>query len=135
MLLAPDNNPARYFRFAGGVTDTARYDARQGFLEDSLDPRFNQDDVTWNPEWRYECAVAADAKSWTALLVIPFQSLNTAAPTAGTEWQANFGRVHQIRRYHAAGSLALVVQSRHDVDRRPEVVRHAGIRVERAVCY
>ncbi len=99
VLLAPDNNPARYFRFAGGVTDTARYDARQGFLEDSLDPRFNQDDVTWNPEWHYECAVAADAKNWTALLVIPFQSLNTAAPTAGTEWQANFGRVHQIRRY------------------------------------
>ena len=96
-VLAPDNNPARYYRFAGGVTNTARYDARQGFVEDSIDPRFNQDDLTWNPEWRYECAVAADAKSWTALLVIPYQSVGAPTPSPGNEWKVNFGRVHQIR--------------------------------------
>lgn len=98
VLLAPDNNPARFFRFAGGPDDAARYDARQGFIEDSIDPRFNRDDVTWSPEWRYECAVAEDARSWKALLVIPFQSLNTPAPSAGTEWKVNFARVHQARR-------------------------------------
>lgn len=98
VLLAPDNNPARFFRFAGGVTDSARYDARQGFIEDSIDPRFNQDDVTWNPEWRYECAVTADAKNWNSLMTIPCKSTGSAPPAAGTEWKANFGRVHQVRR-------------------------------------
>lgn len=99
VLLAPDDNPARFFRFAGGVADTARYDARHGFIEDSIDPRFDQDDVTWDPEWRYRCAVAGDARSWSGLLVIPFRSLKAAPPTAGTQWRANFARVHQIRRY------------------------------------
>lgn len=98
VLLAPDNNQSRFFRFAGGVADTARYDARQGFIEDSIDPRFDQDDATWNPEWRYEWAVAADAKGWNALLTIPFKSASAAPPAAGTEWKANFGRVHQVRR-------------------------------------
>jgi len=98
VLLAPDSNPARFFRFTGGPSDAARYDARQGFIEDSLDPRFNQDDVAWNAEWRYECAVAADAGSWNALLVIPFRSISAALPASGTEWKANFARVHRIRR-------------------------------------
>lgn len=98
VLLAPDGNPSRFFRFAGGVTDSVRYDARQGFIEDSIDPRFNQDDVSWNPEWRYECSVAADARSWSALLTIPFKAVGSAAPAPGTEWKANFARVHQVRR-------------------------------------
>lgn len=97
VFLASDNNPARYFRLAGGPDGSTRYDARRGFIEDSIDPRFNQDDVTWNPEWSYQCAVSADAKSWSALLVVPFASLNAPAPTAGTEWKGNFGRVRQVR--------------------------------------
>jgi hypothetical protein len=97
VLLAPDGNPAKYYRLAGGPVGSARYDARQGFIEDSIDPRFNQDDVTWNPEWTYECAVSTDSKNWSALLVIPFASLGTPAPAAGTEWKANFGRIHQSR--------------------------------------
>jgi hypothetical protein len=96
-VLAADSSPVRLFRFTCGVTNTAMYDARRGFIEDSIDPRFNQDDLTWNPEWKYECAIAADARSWSALLVIPFQSLGVAAPAPGTEWRVNFGRVHQVR--------------------------------------
>jgi hypothetical protein len=97
VVLSPDNNPARYYRFAGGTASAAQYDGRQGFIEDSIDPRFNQDDLSWNPEWRYECALSADAKSWSALMVIPFQSLGVTAPGAGTEWKVNFGRLHQIK--------------------------------------
>jgi hypothetical protein len=100
VVLAPDNNPARYYRLAGGVTNTALYDARHGFIEDAIDPRFNQDDLTWNPEWRYDHAVAPDAKTWSALMVIPFQSLGVPAPASGTEWKVNFGRVHQIRHWY-----------------------------------
>lgn len=98
-VLAPDSNPSRYFRFAGSVIDSARYDARNGFIEDSIDPRFNRDDPGWNPEWRYECEVSTDKKSWKALVVIPFKSVGASAPGVGTEWKVNFGRVHQVRRY------------------------------------
>jgi hypothetical protein len=97
LVVAPDNNPARYYRFSGGVTNTAQYDARNGFIEDSIDPRFDQDDMTWNAEWKYEYAVAADSRSWSALFAIPLQSLGVTAPAAGTEWKANFGRLHQVR--------------------------------------
>ena len=98
VFLAPDNHSARYYRLAGGTSDTNRYDARRGFIEDSIDPRFNQDDPTWNPDWRYQCAVAPDAGSWSALMVVPFQSLGVAPPASGAEWKANFCRVHQLRR-------------------------------------
>jgi len=97
IVAAPDGNPDRYYRFAGGPTNSARYDARHGFIEDSIDPRFDQDDIAWNTEWKYECAVAADGKSWSALFVIPFQAPGVSAPVAGTEWKVNFGRLHQVR--------------------------------------
>ena len=96
-VFAPDNNPARYYRFAGGPAGTARYEGRHGFIEDSIDPRFDLDDLSWNPEWKYECAVTADHMSWSAVMVIPFQSLGVAAPAAGMEWKANFGRLQQPR--------------------------------------
>ena len=95
VVLAPDNNPSRYFRLAGGVDAAARYDARHGFVEDSIDPRFQQDDPTWDPAWKYECEVAADGKSWSGLMTVPFQALDAPVPTGGTEWRINFGRVHQ----------------------------------------
>ena len=97
VVLAPNNNPARYFRFTGGVTNTARYDARQGFIEDSINPLFDRDDISWSPEWEYTCAVDADGKSWSAEMIIPFKSLGVTAPSAGTEWKVNFGRLHQLR--------------------------------------
>jgi hypothetical protein len=96
LVLAPDNNPARYLRFAGGPDAAARYDARQGFIEDSIDPRVNQDDVSWNPDWEYACTVAADGKSWTALMVIPFSAIGAATPQAAAEWKVNFGRIHRL---------------------------------------
>lgn len=99
LVLAPDNNPSRYYRFAGGPTSHARYDARHGFVEDPLDPRFDRDDVAWNPEWRYTCATAADGKRWSALLVLPFKALAVPSPAPGTEWKVNFGRVYQSRRF------------------------------------
>ncbi len=97
VVLAPDSDTARFYRFVGGVADTARYDARNGFIEDPLDPRFNQDDTSWNPQWTYHCATAADGKSYSALMVIPFASLGVEPPTGGAQWKVNFGRVAQGR--------------------------------------
>ncbi|MBN1672858.1 MAG: DUF4838 domain-containing protein [Kiritimatiellae bacterium] len=96
-VLAPNSNPARYFRFAGGPDPAARYDARHGFIEDSIDPRFDDDDVEWNCAWEYAAEIAADGKNWCALMSIPFRSLGAAAPAPGIEWKANFGRVHEYR--------------------------------------
>jgi len=81
----------------GGVAKTARYDARRGFIEDAIDPRFNRDDPAWNPVWNYDAGVAAKRESWSALLTIPFESLEVAPPGSGTEWKGNFGRLHQAR--------------------------------------
>ena len=96
-LAAPDGNPARYYRFSAGVGETSMYDARRGFIEDSINPLFNRDDLTWNPDWRLESAVAQDGRGLQALMIIPFRSLGVAAPGAATEWKVNFSRQHQIR--------------------------------------
>ncbi len=95
LFVSPSGAPARHYRLAvapGG----ARYDARHGFVEDALDPRFDEDDVSWNPEWRCECAAAKDKASWSAVIAIPFKSLDAPAPSAGAEWRVNFARVHRI---------------------------------------
>jgi hypothetical protein len=97
-LAAPDGNPARYYRFSAGMGAAARYDARQGFIEDSINPLVNQDDLTWDPDWGLECAVAPDGKIWRALMVIPVGAMGAAAPTAGTEWKVNFSRMQPGRR-------------------------------------
>lgn len=107
LVLAPDGNPARFLRFAGGSVPTALYDARRGFLEDSIDPRFNQDDTSWNPAVGYVCAVAADNRSWRALWTLPFAALEATAPIPGTEWRANFGRIHELRRWAGIGETSI----------------------------
>lgn len=96
-VFAPDGNPQRFYRFAAGPNPGAIYDARQGFIEDSIDPRASVDDRSWNADWRYDCAVAPDAESWRALFVIPFASLGAQAPLPGAQWKANFGRHHFLR--------------------------------------
>jgi len=123
-VLAPDGNPARYFRFAGGVIDSARYDARNGFIEDSIDPRFNQDDTGWNPEWRYECEVGADRKNWSALMVMPFRSLGTAAPAAGR--QSNARAACRYRPRPARHQHRRVLQELQREDGRPVGPGHPG---------
>jgi hypothetical protein len=96
-VFAPDGNPQRFYRFAAGPNASSIYDARQGFIEDSIDPRASQDDRSWDAAWRYDCAVAPDAKAWRALFVISFASLGARAPLPGAEWKANFGRHHFLR--------------------------------------
>lgn len=97
VALSPGDDSKRHFHFAIGPGKEARYDARNGFMEDPLDPRFDQDDVAWNCSWRQARSFQTDEKGWEALFVIPFAELNASAPTKGTEWRFNVGRIHSIR--------------------------------------
>lgn len=97
VVVAPDGNPLRFYRFCAGPTAGAMYDARQGFIDDGIDPRAGVDDRSWNGEWTYECALAKDERNWRGLFRVPYTALGVAVPQSGAEWRGNFGRYHFLR--------------------------------------
>lgn len=96
VYLAPLPGKEVYYRFKVGLHPDARWDAASGLISDAMDPRHGKDDVGWNGDWTYESRVAPKDKRWTAMLKIPFKTLGVDAPTPGTRWRGNFGRVQPL---------------------------------------
>jgi hypothetical protein len=94
--LAPRAGGDVVYRFMSGVDARSRWDAAAGFIADAMDPRFGQDDPTWNGEWRSESKVDENSARWHALLTIPFTTLQASSPASGTTWRGNFGRSHVV---------------------------------------
>ena len=98
VYLAPQPASGIAYRFMTGANPDAKYDAASGFITDAMDPRHGKDDPTWNGEWRSEARVDATQHRWQALIVIPFKTLATPPPSAGTVWRGNFARHHLLLR-------------------------------------
>lgn len=98
LYLAPQPRSAVCYRFMTGANADSKYDAASGFITDAMDPRYGKDDPTWNADWRSETRVDLQSHRWHALVTIPFKSLATEPPTAGTTWRGNFARNHQLPR-------------------------------------
>lgn len=97
VYLAPQVGGDVAYRFMSGADAKTRWDAAAGFITDAIDPRFEQDDPTWNGEWRNESRVDEKNARWHAQLTIPFKTLKVSTPAAGTTWRGNFGRYHVVR--------------------------------------
>ena len=85
------------YRFLAGANARSQWDAAAGFITDPLDPRFGQDDPTWNGEWQSESRIDAEEHRWHALITIPFTTFAVQSPNAGTTWRGNFARSHQTQ--------------------------------------
>ena len=94
LYLAPQTGRDVAYRFQSGANAKSRWDAAAGFITDPLDPRFGQDDPTWNGDWHSESRIAAKEHRWHALITIPFKTLAAQPPNAGTTWRGNFARNH-----------------------------------------
>ncbi|NLT16905.1 MAG: DUF4838 domain-containing protein, partial [Clostridiales bacterium] len=94
VYLAPD--PARevFYRFTVGPHPGSKYDAARGLIADQMHPRFNLDDPDWNGEWTYESRLDPRGRLWTALLSIPYSTLETVRPTEDATWRVNVARTH-----------------------------------------
>ena len=96
VYLAPRPGTDVAYRFMTGADPKTRWDAAAGFITDAIDPRYGQDDPTWNGPWKSEAKLDEKAGKWYALLTIPFKSLAVEPPQAGSTWRGNFGRVHVV---------------------------------------
>jgi len=94
LYLAPLAGRDVAYRFLAGANAKSRWDAVAGLITDPIDPRFGQDDPTWNGDWQSESRMDADEHRWHALITIPFKTLETEPPTPGTTWRGNFARNH-----------------------------------------
>lgn len=98
IYLAPQAGQELAYRFMTGIHPTARYDALNGAVTDVMDPRHGKDDPAFQGEWEVQSHTDVTTRTWQALVTIPFQTLGTAAPTAGIIWRANFARNHPLIR-------------------------------------
>lgn len=98
ICLAPQPGREVYYRFQAGANAASRYDAVNGRIADVMDPRYGQDDPTWNGDWQHESRIDASTHRWIALITIPFQTLAAEPPTAGASWRGNFARYHSLPR-------------------------------------
>ena len=98
LYLQPGPGKDLRYRFAVGANAESKYDAVSGLITDVMDPRHGKDDPTWNGEWQAETRIDTSQHRWTALVTIPFKTLDVAAPTPGMVWRANFARCHLLPR-------------------------------------
>ncbi|MGV3663451.1 MAG: DUF4838 domain-containing protein [Prosthecobacter sp.] len=129
VYLAPIPGKEIYYRFKVGPHPDVRWDAASGLIADAMDPRHGKDDVGWNGDWTYESRIEAKGKRWIALLRIPFKTLGVEAPTSGTRWGGNFGRVQAAATARRSVWSAAAGRASMD-DRRAfgEIVFEGGVR-------
>ena len=93
------------YRFTVGPGMDSKVDAANGFNSDPLDPRYEQFDPDWNGDWKYQSHMDIEKQTWTALIAIPFTTLNVERPMAGSFWRGNIGHTHVVADDHVQRSL------------------------------
>jgi hypothetical protein len=94
LFIDPYGTREKKYHFMLNPVADSSYDARFGFIEDSLDPRFGKSDVTWNGAWEYTASVDKEKQCWTAVVQIPFATLGVPAPQPGVNWTMDVAREH-----------------------------------------
>jgi hypothetical protein len=90
LILDPQGQRQQYYHFIFNPVPNSFYDAAFGLVTDTLDPRYNKSDPSWNGAWKYQGEIKEGV--WTALVTIPFATLGVSCPERGTRWTMNVGR-------------------------------------------
>ena len=86
LFLDPESSRRRYYHFIAAPVRNAFYDDRTGFKTQ------NDQDRSWNGDWRYAFKIDKANKTWCLEMSIPFKALGVAVPKSGEAWLGNFGR-------------------------------------------
>lgn len=92
--LAPSGDKSQYYYLNYEPVPNSYTDAQHGFITDPLHPKFGWNDNTWDGDWSYESVLDEENDRWVSMVTVPFETLDTETPTAGTMWMGNVGRVH-----------------------------------------
>jgi len=98
LYLQPLSSKDIFYRIACGANAASKYDAASGFIADVMDPRHNQDDPSWNGDWRADSKIDPATARAHLFFAIPFKTLGVETPSAGMTWRANFARSHALPR-------------------------------------
>jgi len=92
--LAPLPGREVYYRFRASPDPKSWSDAANGLITDPQNLLYGRDDPEWDGKWSRDIRVDPDKNRWTAMLIIPIETLGAEPPAAGDFWRANFGRSH-----------------------------------------
>ena len=90
LILDPFGSREKYYHFIFNPLPDSRYDAAAGFISDVLHPGYGKEDASWNGKWEY--ANFRQGNRWSALVRIPFTTLDVKAPAKGSLWTLNVAR-------------------------------------------
>lgn len=96
IFLDPEAASEEFFHLIFNPVENSWYDALNSLKIDPLDPKYGNNDPSWNAPWEYHNYFDKYRRIWTAYVIIPFSSLNSPAPKPGSVWRANFARAHYI---------------------------------------
>ncbi|MCA1810245.1 MAG: hypothetical protein LC725_12490, partial [Lentisphaerae bacterium] len=92
--LSPKDDKSQYYYLTYEPADNSFADAEHGVITDAYDPRYGWNDWRWNGDWQYENKLDPEKGTWESMATIPFRTLKTDMPAAGTIWGFNIFRVH-----------------------------------------
>jgi hypothetical protein len=92
IFLNPEGSGRKFMHFMAAPVRDAMYDERKGYIEDQLDPRLAEADITWSPGWTCAHSIDRENKRWTLEMTIPFRSLGVKTPAPGAVWTGNLAR-------------------------------------------
>ena len=94
LTLDPQGQRQQYYHFVFNPLPNSCYDAAFGLVTDTLDPRYDTSDPSWNGTWTY--LGERHGGLWSALVTIPFATLGVSCPERGARWTMNVGREEYV---------------------------------------
>ena len=89
-MIDPTGQHERFYHLVWNPVQDSDYDAATGLIEDPLDPKYGQEDESWNGEWTTQDDRADNV--WRTLLTLPFKTVGAQTPAKGEIWTMNIGR-------------------------------------------
>lgn len=79
----------RYYHFIINPVKNSFFDARFGYIDDPLHPKYREADESWDGAWSYKGQV--EGRRWKAFITIPFSTLGVT-PAPSSHWCMNIGK-------------------------------------------
>lgn len=99
VLLNPTGLADRYYQFIFSPAENSALDGSMNIGRHGADPQWNKLDTLWNGNWKYAFKIDPAHDCWTAVLVVPVDSLGGFKPAPGKSMTLNIGRVHKNKLY------------------------------------
>ena len=91
IFIDPEGMGQKYYHFLMNPVENSFLDGAFGLITDTLNPKYQTYDMTWDGQWSYVTR-RLPQEHWWVTMKIPFKTLNTTMPAKGSIWNIDFGR-------------------------------------------